>query len=478
MTIYNGIESMIPHPIREAVRTLAAKHTPLREISRVLKLSRNTVRRILRESASSRGQDRAPCDESTLELIRDAFQRCGGNVVRVQEVLEQQHQLSITYSTLKRWVREAGLRGKPRRCGSYDFAPGQESQHDTSPHKVVLAGKLVRAQCTSFVLGFSRRLFFQYYPRFTRFEAKVFLSEAFEFNEGSAIQCTIDNTSVIVAYGTGADAVMAPEMVAFAKGFGTMFFAHALGHADRKPYVERNFDYIENNFLAGRTFQSWDDLNAQALDWCGNVANRKPKRSLGMSPEAAYVLEKPHLQPLPAHRPPVYECVERVVDVLGYVTLDTNRYSLPERLVGEHVHVYKYPKEVQVLYRRQCVATHPRLIGQRDAKHTVPGHHTTPMRHAKRRSTPPEERQLVGHHRVLDRYVVGLKGRARGRGVRAMRRLLELKRTYPSEPFLSAVTQALRYGLYDLNRLEALILKHTAGDFFSLDTDFEPDQDQ
>ena len=402
-------------------------------------------------------------------------------MVRVQEVLEHEHDLVITYSTLKRWVRQAGLRAPLRRAGSYDFAPGQESQHDTSPHRVRLAGKLVLAQCASLALVFSRRLFFQYYPRFTRFEAKVFLSEAFEFNHGTCTQCIIDNTSVLVAYGTGPDAVMAPEIDAFAKAYDQPLVAHTIGHADRKAIVERNFHYIENNFLAGRTFESWDDLNAQALLWCRNTANHKHKQSLGMSPEAAYVLEKPHLQPLPAHRPPVYECLERLVDVIGYVTLETNRYSAPERLVGQRVQVYKYPREVHILYRHECVATHPRLIGQRHGKHTVPEHHTTPMRHTNRRATPPEERELRGHHRVLDGYVAGLKKRVHGRGVRALRRLLEMKRTYPSEPFLSAINQAQRYGLYDLNRLEALILKYTAGEFFALDAEpdepNEPDED-
>jgi hypothetical protein len=48
-------------------------------------------------------------------------------------------------------------------------------------------------------------------------------------------------------------------------------------------------------------------------------------------------------------------------------------------------------------------------------------------------------------------------------------RLLELQRTYPAEPFLSAIEQALRYGLFDLARLERLILERVAGDFFDLD---------
>ena len=74
--------------------------------------------------------------------------------------------------------------------------------------------------------------------------------------------------------------------------------------------------YVERNFLAGRSFVDFDDLNRQAPDWCREVANQKPKRVLGMSPEAAYVLEKPHLQPLPRVLPPVYEVLERVVNQL------------------------------------------------------------------------------------------------------------------------------------------------------------------
>jgi hypothetical protein len=65
--------------------------------------------------------------------------------------------------------------------------------------------------------------------------------------------------------------------------------------------------------------------------------------------------------------------------------------------------------------------------------------------------------------------VAALKQRAPGRGVGKLRRLLELKRTYPAEPFLAAVAQALRYGLFDLARLERLILGQVAGDFFDLD---------
>lgn len=423
------------------------------------------MRRILRAPAPPR--DAAPpCDAPTLNAIHAVFTRARGNAVRMQELLGAEHGLSVSYSTLTRWLRHAGLRSPPPRVGEYHFAPGEETQHDTSPHRVTIAGHIVTVQCAASILACSRWLFCQYYPRYTRFEAKHFLREAACAMDGVCPRCVIDNTSVILAGGSGEDAVIAPEMAAFARALGFAFHAHRVGDPDRKGRIERSFLYIETNFLPGRSFADFDDLNAQARTWCREVANAKPKRALGMAPHAAYLIEKPHLQPLPSVLPPVYDVMERTVDWLGFVSLDTNRYSVPERHVGQPVTVYKYPATVAIVQRGTTLATHPRLVGQRDARHTLPGHHTVPARTP--RQPPPEEQHLRGHHPILDRYVAELKQRAHGRGVRALRRLLALKRTYPSAPFIAALTQALDYGLYDLHRLDALILKHVAGDFFAL----------
>jgi hypothetical protein len=81
----------------------------------------------------------------------------------------------------------------------------------------------------------------------------------------------------------------------------------------------------------------------------------------------------------------------------------------------------------------------------------------------------PPEQVLTGQDPRRDADVAALKQRAPGRGVGKRRRLLELKRTYPAEPFLTAIAQALHYGLFDLSRLERLILERVAGDFFDRD---------
>jgi hypothetical protein len=229
----------------------------------------------------------------------------------------------------------------------------------------------------------------------------------------------IDNTSVMIAAGAGANAVIAPEMAAFARTLGFSFVAHRVGHPDRKGRIERPFAWIETNFLPGRSFCDFEDLNCQVLAWCREVANHKPKRVLGMSPEAAWVIEKPYLQALPSALPPVYEVLDRVVDLYGYVSVDTNRYSVPERLVGQTVTVYKYPAGIHIHHRGMPVATHPRLIGQRDARHTEPAHHPTPAR-AKR--TPGIEAATSSRTRSVRAGPAAARSRPRPAGLEASAR--------------------------------------------------------
>ena len=462
---------MISLEIREAILTLQKKQTKIRDISRILKISRNTVRAVLRGKSAAPSLS-LPVSELT-GLAAKLLPECKGNTVRLQQLLKDNHGLDIAYSSLTRLVREANLKEDvPKRVGSYSFAPAEETQHDTSPHRLLMGEKTVTAQCAALVLAYSRRAFIQYYPTFTRLEARHFLSKAFHFMEGACPGCTIDNTSVLVAHGAGPEAEIAPEMQAFGQIFGTRFVPHRVGDPDRKARVERLFAYVEGNFLAGRTFSDWFDLNLQALRWCTEVANAKIKRSLGMSPEAAYLMEKPHLLPLPVYIPPVYQALPRVVDSEGFVHVDSNRYSVPERLIGKQVQILKYVDRIEILFKNQRVALHERAIAERDRRITTPGHHQ-PRKRSSLSSSSPEEAALQGHSEVLDRFVAEMKKRSQGRAIRPLKRLLELKRTYPPEPFLAACRQALQFGLFDLARIERMILSLIAGDFFQI-----PDEDE
>ena len=46
---------------------------------------------------------------------------------------------------------------------------------------------------------------------------------------------------------------------------------------------------------------------------------------------------------------------------------------------------------------------------------------------------------------------------------------------YPREPLVAAVRTALYYGLYDLDRLESMVIRRVAQEYFELDLQTRPE---
>jgi hypothetical protein len=410
--------------------------------------------------------ERAEKAEPYRDQILAWVERCRGNLVRVHEELVAQG-ITIAYPTLTAFCRRHGIgHASPAPVGHYDFAPGQEMQHDTSPHRATIAGVEQRIETASLVLCYSRMLFFQAYPAFTRFYGKVFLTDALEYLGGAAATCMIDNTHVVVAAGTGARMVPAPEMAAFAERFGFVFRAHEKGDANRSARVERPFHFIEHNFLAGRTFADLADLNAHARTFCDKV-NAAPKRHLHASPRELFAAERPHLHPLPLFVPEVYALHHRLVDVEGFVNVHGHRYSVPYLLIGRQLEIRETKDRIDVYHGPRLVASHAKVLGRTFTRVTVPEHR--PPRGARPSTQPaPEEQALAQADPPVPAYAAALKQRSAGRGTLALRRLLALYREYPRAPFRQAVTLAAQYGLFDLDRLERLTLRVIAKDYFRL----------
>lgn len=306
---------MLSQSQRTTILELAGQGVSGHEIARVLKLSRGTVKKVLRSgSAAIPPMERAEKCEPYRQQILELIGSCKGNLVRVLEELALQG-AQLSYSALTAYCRRHGIGQAPvAPAGRYHFSPGEEMQHDTSPHEVELGGKRRKVQTASAVLCYSRMLFFQIYPSFQRFDCKVFLTEALRYFNGSTTRVMIDNTHVVVLRGTGRAMVPVAEMAAFAERYGFRFAAHELGDANRSARVERPFWFIERNFLAGRRFADWQDLNRQAREWCDRV-NSTYKKHLRAVPRELFAIEQQHLRPLPVWVPEVYRLHERVVDV-------------------------------------------------------------------------------------------------------------------------------------------------------------------
>jgi transposase len=457
--------------LRSAILTLRREGLSIRAIAKACGKGRGSVKAVLRSGSQEVPvPDRPEKAEPWREEILDLYYRCKGNLVRVHEELLAKG-ADFSYQALTGFCRRNEIGVKPKEpVGRYTFQEAEEMQHDTSPHRARIGGEVRQVQCASLVLCFSRLLFIQYYPTFDRFWCKVFLTEALQFFGGACARCMIDNTHVVVAQGTGPAMIPAPEMEAFASRLGFVFRAHEKGDANRSARVERNFSWVDGNFLAGREFTDWEDLNRQARAWCER-ANAKEKRELHARPIDLFARERAFLKPLPAYIPEVYRLHHRIVDTEGYVHVHRNSFSVPYQLIGREMEVRESAKRIEIFMGPRKVASHPRPWDGCDQRLTLKEHR--PVRGEGRPKTgpPPEEVELLAVEPRLLSYVAALKAKFPGKLVRMMKRLRGMVRDYPREPLLKAVFEAMPYGMLDLDRLERMILRNVRKEYFMLRPD-------
>jgi hypothetical protein len=462
---------VLNYHIRSAILQLALVGHGTRFIANAVGVSRKAVRKVIEEGSAEVPEIVRPDRLGPyLAQIRALYTVCAGNLVRVHEELLARHGVEVPYSTLTRFCRDAKIGVVPKQAaGRYVFGPGEEMQHDTSPHVVEIDNRPVRLQCASLVMCFSRRRFIQCYPRWTRFHVKVFLTAALRFFGGSSGRCMLDNSTVIMTGGTGPDAVPVPEMKAFSDRFGFAFVSHLIGDANRSARVEGPFWHVERNFYPGRTFTDLRDLNAQAVVWC-QTYNAAYHKSFTGIPDELFEIERPALHPLPAWIPEPTEVHPRRVNAEGYVSLHTNRYSAPEALIDCQVEVHETFDRIEVFDGHRRVAVHDKRPDGAGERATLAEH-----RGRWRRTTlppqSPEEVALRAIGPAFGSLIDVLRAQRGGQALKAIRRLRRIWLDYPNEAVEIAVVRALEFGLVDLERIERMILRAIRGSFFKLPTD-------
>jgi hypothetical protein len=109
-----------------------------------------------------------------------------------------------------------------------------------------------------------------------------------------------------------------------------------------------------------------------------------------------------------------------------------------------------------------------RALTPQQQRITLAAHRPSRGEGIKRSDPHPEEQAILHAAPEIAGYLTALKQEGRKVVALALRQLLRLLQEYPREPFLAAVREAAQYGLYDLDRLERMILRRVARDYFLL----------
>jgi transposase len=351
----------------------------IREIARDLRLSRNTVRKVVRSGTTRFTYDREVQPRPKLgrwtteleallasNLTKPAREQL--TLIRLFEALRERGYAG-GYDAVRRYARHWDTAHGHATATAYvplTFAPGEAYQFDWSHEVVLLRGMPVTVKAAHVRLCHSRMPFVRVYPRETQEMVFDAHDRAFALFRGACRRGIYDNMK------TAVETIFVGKERAYNRRFLQMCSHYLVepvactpASGWEKGQVENQVGLVRERFFTPRLrVKSYEELNAWLLDRCIAYAkaHRHPER-----PEQTIweVFEAERLQLVPyAGRFDGFHAVPASVSKTCLVRFDNNRYSVTASAVGRPVEVHAYADRVVIRQAGRIIAEHRRAFGR------------------------------------------------------------------------------------------------------------------
>jgi len=382
---------LIVETIGRIRREHLVKGKSIKEIARDLKISRNTVRRILRSGETSFSYEREVQPRPRLGRWKADLDRMlttnAGNAARERLTLirlfEELRALGYEggYDAVRRYARTWSREHASQTTAAFvplSFAPGEAYQFDWSHEIVVMSGVTVTVKVAHMRLCHSRMMFFRAYPRETQEMVFDAHERAFAFFKGACTRGIYDNMK------TAVDTIFVGKDRQYNRRFLQMCSHHLVDPVACTPasgwekgQVENQVGLVRERFFTPRLrVKTYDEMNAWLLD--KSIAYAKahphPERS-DQTVWEVFEEERPNLVPYRG-RFDGFHALPASVSKTCLVRFDNNKYSVNASAVGRPVEIHAYADRIVVRQDGRVVAEHVRHHGRGetiyDAWHYVP----------------------------------------------------------------------------------------------------------
>src|SRR5271165_305029 len=351
----------------------------IKEIARDLRMSRNTVRKILRSGETSFAYERDIQPQPKLGRWKDDLDRMlAENAAKslrerltLIRLFEDLRGLGYAggYDAVRRyarsWQREHASQTAPAFV-PLSFAPGEAYQFDWSHEIVLLNGVTVTVKVAHMRLCHSRMMLVRAYPRETQEMVFDAHERAFAFFKGACTRGIYDNMK------TAVETIFIGKDRQYNRRFLQMCSHHLVepvactpASGWEKGQVENQVGLVRERFFTPRLrFKTYDEMNAWLLDKC--VAYAKVHHHPELTDQTIWEVfeaERPKLVPY-AGRFDGFHAVPASVSKTCLVRFDNNRYSVLASAVGRPVEVHAYADRIVIRQDGRIVAEHPRSFGR------------------------------------------------------------------------------------------------------------------
>lgn len=379
---------------------------------------------------------------------------------QVWRLFREQTGSTVSYCTLKRYLRAQFQFGAPRTTVRLEVLPGSQAQVDFGYAGLMIepeTGRIRKTWAFIMTLSFSRH-------RFVRFVFRQDVASwvdchirAFEFFGGVPVTILLDNLKAGVVKADIYDPTISRAYGELERHYGFVADPAKVRQPRHKGKVERLVAVVRKGFLAGRSFPDIDGANERVLCWCKDEVGLEIHGTTKRKPYEVFQREEtPHLKPLPRER---FECPlwkPCTVHPDHHIVFDHSYYSLPTRFIGRAVWVRGTQHLIQVFLQEALIKTHVRA--------TRPGTWVTD-----RLDYPPEKLAYImpvpTHCRKkaleigpqTDQFIKAVLGDHTMRNLRKAQAVLRLAEKYSPVAMEAAAGRALHFGNFRYKSFKAIL---------------------
>ena len=327
----SGISIMVREQIQMQGKSIS-------QVARDLKMSRNTVKKYLREGEK---EDRRVGQKRSSKLDRyrkDIDELLKNGVYNAETIYDRLVEKGYDgkKTILKDYLKP--LRPVSIKDGAavrrYETKPGRQAQMDwgickyTDPH-----GQIRKVACFVMILGYSRMRYIEFCTRCDLTSLLRCCVYAFEYFGGVPDVVLTDHMKTVITKMDHGEALWQSKFEHFATELGFIPKVCRIRRPQTKGKVERLVQYVKGNFMPGREFTDLDDLNAQARHWM-QIVNGKMHGTTGEIPFKELATEALKRLP-PDNRHDAYTWEYRKVSLDSFVSYDGVRYGVNWRYSGQ-----------------------------------------------------------------------------------------------------------------------------------------------
>jgi transposase len=355
------------------------KGKSIKEIARDLKISRNTVRKILRSGETSFSYEREVQPRPRLgrwkaDLDRLLMENAGTSARERLTLIRLFEELRVLgyeggYDAVRRYARAWSREHASQTATAFvplSFAPGEAYQFDWSHEIVVMSGVTVTVKVAHVRLCHSRMMFCRAYPRETQEMVFDAHERAFAFFRGACTRGIYDNMK------TAVETIFIGKDRQYNRRFVQMCSHHLVDPVACTPasgwekgQVENQVGLVRERFFTPRLrVKTYDELNAWLIDKCVVYAKAHPHPE---RPEQTVweVFEEERRNLIPYRgRFDGFHAVPASVSRTCLVRFDNNKYSVNASAVGRPVEIHADADRIVVRQDGRIVAEHVRHHGR------------------------------------------------------------------------------------------------------------------